>query len=1158
MFTPIYKFVAFFTLLILLATSLQLEGEPINRRTRESPPESYDIEEILLYNHSISTKNIKGEDIKFDWSPDGNYLIYTYYTYDLEWMTKLIVLEWPTTRIITEAIFSGQLLNQISFSPDGAELATVIYNRSSRTYHPEILDPFTGNSLVKIDYHSNQPMKIKWSPDSSTLATGIWELNQGNGSNKEKGILKIWKVSDGSCLRTIYAHESGLSDLEWAQNNTHIISCGGKDTNNDGEIDVGEIKLWEISTGFCRKTIIHNNESLNWINYTPNGTWIITTSRTLYPNYDSIHIWNANTFEYIKSINLTINRGDYYSLSPNGTVLSVMNLWDIQFINIIDSSFVKNITNDDRCLFYCSKWSPLGDVYIIASKIWKIESEYDASGGGGIVFIEKRNPKSFESNGTLFYHSNWITDTSWSKDNELISSSFDGTLRLWNLSSLHAPEQMMLNGNPIYSSAISPDGTKVVTGDAEGTIILWDLSRSIRIKDIDAHIDAVNSLDWASDGSVIVSGSTDKDVKIWDSNSLNLVKTFHTSSKQVNCVKFSPDSKKIAIGMDDGIIKIFDYLTGNLIHTFTKHTAPIRSFSWSPSGLKLASVSGNIFTWISEWSADATCQGSLVVWEVGSGICLNQTDLTMEAPIDVDWSSDGSYLVYCSNKMWNDDPGFWPPSPVWMYGFMIRIINTTTWNLTTEINEWNDWISNVEWSPNGEMIAATSISNMTIFNCDLDGDGIPDYRDEDDDNDGYPDNNDDFPRDCTQWSDSDGDGFGDNSNGINPDQYPDDPAAAIDTDGDDYPDRWNPGKSVEDSSTLPPLKLDDFPLENTQWNDTDGDDWGDNYANISWGQNRTVGMFITDAYKPDRYPLDPTRWNDTGGDDENPSDLDGDGIPDHLDPDIDNDGWNNSIEMQLGTDVWDNTSYPGDLDGDGIPDFIDSDIDDDGWNNTIEFDIGTDPYDNLSFPTDLDRDGIPDSLDTDIDGDGWNNTIELEVGKDPYDNISFPSDLDNDFIPDSIDPDIDGDGWNNTIELLVGTDPNDNKTFPSDLDNDSIPDALDIDIDGDGWNNTYENASGSDPYNRMSTPLDWDGDGLPNERDTFPNDPWPEKEEVSKEGTSTWWWIIGIVIALVVVGVIVGTVVILGKYRKSSREANEGVNRSDEELGRVKGGNEKP
>lgn len=54
---------------------------------------------------------------------------------------------------------------------------------------------------------------------------------------------------------------------------------------------------------------------------------------------------------------------------------------------------------------------------------------------------------------------------------------------------------------------------------------------------------------------------------------------------------------------------------------------------------------------------------------------------------------------------------------------------------------------------------------------DTDGDGIPDSQDE-------------FPTDRTQWADRDGDGFGDNPAGFNPDAFPDDPAEWTDMDSD--------------------------------------------------------------------------------------------------------------------------------------------------------------------------------------------------------------------------------------------------------------------------------------------------------------------------------------------------------------------------------------
>ena len=79
------------------------------------------------------------------------------------------------------------------------------------------------------------------------------------------------------------------------------------------------------------------------------------------------------------------------------------------------------------------------------------------------------------------------------------------------------------------------------------------------------------------------------------------------------------------------------------------------------------------------------------------------------------------------------------------------------------------------------------------------------------DGDGVLDKDDDFPIDPTQWIDSDGDGYGDNLSGNDPDIFPNDPDEWKDSDGD----------GVGDNS-------DEFPNDPEEWKDSDGDGVGDN------------------------------------------------------------------------------------------------------------------------------------------------------------------------------------------------------------------------------------------------------------------------------------------------------------------------------------------
>jgi len=148
-----------------------------------------------------------------------------------------------------------------------------------------------------------------------------------------------------------------------------------------------------------------------------------------------------------------------------------------------------------------------------------------------------------------------------------------------------------------------------------------------------------------------------------------------------------------------------------------------------------------------------------------------------------------------------------------------------------------------------------------------------------------------YVNDSTQWADADGDGYGDNILGNNPDHFISNSAAANDSDMDGYPDNWTAmyngsnqgnlsidscplvwGNSTEDLDGCPDRDgdgwsdlADKFPDEVSQWNDSDGDGWGDN---------------AFPAYEPDACPYQEGVVDGTGGDGcplvvEDDEDLDG-------------------------------------------------------------------------------------------------------------------------------------------------------------------------------------------------------------------------------------------------------------------------------------------
>jgi gliding motility-associated-like protein len=186
-----------------------------------------------------------------------------------------------------------------------------------------------------------------------------------------------------------------------------------------------------------------------------------------------------------------------------------------------------------------------------------------------------------------------------------------------------------------------------------------------------------------------------------------------------------------------------------------------------------------------------------------------------------------------------------------------------------------------------------------------------------------------------------------------------------------------------------------------------------------------------------------------------PTDSDGDGIPDYLDIDSDNDGIPDNIEAQ---------TTQGYLPPSGV----------DANNNGLD-----DAYENNGnlglFPIDTDGDSLPDYLDEDSDNDNVPDSIEGH-------------DHDHDGIPDVVyigsDKDNDGldDGYegSTTIDVDVNDEINDPYNDLPNTDGDDEVDFRDNDDDDDGILTADEDENGDGNYAND----DFDGDGIPNYLDS--------------------------------------------------------------------------
>jgi hypothetical protein len=358
-----------------------------------------------------------------------------------------------------------------------------------------------------------------------------------------------------------------------------------------------------------------------------------------------------------------------------------------------------------------------------------------------------------------------------------------------------------------------------------------------------------------------------------------------------------------------------------------------------------------------------------------------------------------------------------------------------------------------------------------------------------------------FPYDETQWTDTDGDGYGDNwedgswndthqawgigqwlINATEPDACPfitgsssTDRFGCTDSDSDSYSDgdvNW----TVDNGS-------DAFPTEPSQWSDRDYDGWGD---------NQTFGaLFIDD------FPDNPTQWRDTDddgwGDNQTygASQIDDFPFVESQYRDTDGDGYGDNL---LG--------FEGDVCVFSTPEEVESgwismfdrlgcrDVDKDGYSNPTEDWISHPDGFADAFPEersqwhDTDSDGFGDHMEY-FDGQTWRESFrgdgcKTTVGSSTFDRWGCP--------------DTDLDGWSDSTSTWLASPGGSGDAWPEDStqwhdrDGDGRGDnplGTTADVCPDDAGTSVGPAKGGDRWGCIDT----DGDGWSDLGDSFIHEP---------------------------------------------------------------------
>jgi hypothetical protein len=193
------------------------------------------------------------------------------------------------------------------------------------------------------------------------------------------------------------------------------------------------------------------------------------------------------------------------------------------------------------------------------------------------------------------------------------------------------PAVMTAHTGAVACVAVSPDGTRAVTGGADKGLWVWDLARRREVRCIAGHRDRVCCVAFSPDGRRVLSSGLDQTVRLWDLDAGLEMKCFDRQTNRsaafapdgktalcgalydgklrlfdvgtgkelrrlpghadwVVCVAFAADGKVALSGGLDKTVKLWDVATGRLLRTFALRSTVISSVAFSPDGWRVLSA----------------------------------------------------------------------------------------------------------------------------------------------------------------------------------------------------------------------------------------------------------------------------------------------------------------------------------------------------------------------------------------------------------------------------------------------------------------------------------------------------------------------------------------------------------------------------------------
>uniref|UniRef100_A0A8D1K0Y0 Apoptotic protease-activating factor 1 n=1 Tax=Sus scrofa TaxID=9823 RepID=A0A8D1K0Y0_PIG len=462
--------------------------------------------------------------------------------------------------------------------------------------------------------HTNSVSHCRFSPDDKLLAScsadgtlKLWDVKSANerksinvkqfflNSEESQEDMEVmvkccsWSADGASLVVAaknkvllVNIHTGGLLAEIHTGHHSTIQYCDFSPSNHLAVVALSQycVELWNMDS--CLK-VADCRGHLSWVHcamFSPDGSSFLTSS-----DDETIRLWE--TKKVCKNSAIVLKQEIDVVFQENEVmVLAVDNIRRLQVIN----GKTGQIDYLTEAQVSCCCLSP--------------HLQYLAFGSddGAIQVLELLNNRLFQSRTR---HKNTVRHIQFTTDGKnVISSSDDSAIQVWNWQSeetvsLQAHQETVKDFRLLKNS-------RLLSWSFDGTVKVWNIITGRIEKDFVCHQDTVLSCDISPDATKFSSTSADKTAKIWSFDLLSPLHELRGHKGCVRCSAFSVDSTLLATGDDNGEIRIWNVSNGELLHSCAPvlveggaatHGGWVTDLRFSPDGKMLVSAGGYLKWW---------------------------------------------------------------------------------------------------------------------------------------------------------------------------------------------------------------------------------------------------------------------------------------------------------------------------------------------------------------------------------------------------------------------------------------------------------------------------------------------------------------------------------------------------------------------------------